>query len=125
MLPQMLIYKGKSIQRDWVKDIDEDEAIFAVSDKGYMTDELTGDRASGEPRLPLLDGHRIHYSLPFVRYAVQNNILLFSYITPFPSSATLSKTISITSILLSPLRPLRCLKQYPSLLLSSYVSHSQ
>jgi len=37
MLPQMLIYKGKSTQRDWVKDIDEDEA---VSDKGYMTDEL-------------------------------------------------------------------------------------
>jgi len=26
-----------------------------------------------------LDGHRTHYSLPFVRYAVQNNILLFSY----------------------------------------------
>ena len=37
MLPQMLTYKGKSIQRDRIKDMDEDEAIFAVS---YMTNEL-------------------------------------------------------------------------------------
>ena len=40
MLPQMIIYKGKSLQRDWVKDIDEPEAVFAVSNRGYMTDEL-------------------------------------------------------------------------------------
>jgi len=48
---QMLTDKGKSIQRDRVKDIGEDEAI-SVSDKGYMTDELAIEwsRHFDEPR---------------------------------------------------------------------------
>ena len=47
----MLTDKGKSIQRDRVKDIGEDEAI-SVSDKGYMTDELAIEwsRHFDEPR---------------------------------------------------------------------------
>jgi len=80
MLPQTLIYKGKSIQRDWVKDIDVDGA---VSDKGYMPDELTIEFLRGEPDL-----------CTSLRRAT-------GHITLFPSSATLFKTISFSSPILA------------------------
>jgi hypothetical protein len=93
MLPPMVIYQGQAIYRGWY-DVDvkmDPRTAFARSDKGITTDELARDwlrdyfdpwtktRANGEPRLLLLDGHRSHYSLAFVRYARYNNILLVSY----------------------------------------------
>ena len=64
--------------------------IFAHSDKGFTTNELatqwlsyfdtwTRDAVDGQQRLLILDGHRTHYSLDFIRYAVQNKITLLSY----------------------------------------------
>ena len=67
-------------------------AIFSHSDKGFTTNELatqwlsyfdtwTRDAADGQQCLLILDGHRTHYSLDFIRYAVQNKITraLLSY----------------------------------------------
>ena len=39
----------------------------------------TQDAADGQQRLLILDGHRTHYSIDFVRYAVKNGITLLSY----------------------------------------------
>ena len=39
----------------------------------------TRDAADGQQRLLILDGHRTHYSIDFVRYAVKNGITLLSY----------------------------------------------
>ena len=89
----MVIFQGKGLYRGW---FDADDgcagrtAIFAHSDKGFTTNELatqwlsyfdtwTRDVADGQQRLLILDGHRTHYSLDFIRYAVQNKITLLSY----------------------------------------------
>jgi IS5 family transposase len=93
MLPPMVIYQGQGLYRQWYdEDVEMDpRTAFAHSDKGFTTDELalewlrdyfdpwTKSRANGEPRLLILDGHRSHYSLAFVRYARHNNIILLSY----------------------------------------------
>ena len=74
MLPPLTIFKGKSIQWDWVKGLrpQDDDACFTYSDKGYITDDLalrwlrdnfdkwTTEKANGEPRLLLFDAHRTH-----------------------------------------------------------------
>ena len=93
MLPPMVIFQGKGLYRGWF-DADDDypnrTAIFAHSDKGFTTNELatqwlsyfdtwTRDAVDGQQRLLILDGHRTHYSLEFIRYAVQNKITLLSY----------------------------------------------
>lgn len=42
-------------------------------------DPQTRDKANGLPRFILLDGHSSHYSLEFIEYARQNNIILLGY----------------------------------------------
>ena len=90
MLPPMITYKGKGIYRGWTSIIDDAEALFVHSNKGFITNNLalewlqrfdawTSIRAAGAPRLLLLDGYRTHYSLQFIRYAVTQNIILMSY----------------------------------------------
>ena len=90
MLPPMIIYKGKGIYRGWTSTVDDADTLFAHSDKGFITENLalewlhrfdtwTSIRAAGAPRFLLLDGHRTHYSLQFIRYAVAHGIILMSY----------------------------------------------
>jgi hypothetical protein len=93
MLPPMVIFKGEGIYHGWfnIKAKVDPRTAFAHSKKGFTMDELalrclrdyfdawTKSRPNGEPRLLLLDGHRSHYSLKFVRYARHNNIILVSY----------------------------------------------
>ena len=90
MLPPLVIYKGKGLYCGWFTEVDDQNAKFAHSDKGYMTDKLaiewlqafdmaTKERAQCQPRFLLMDGHRTHYSLKMIRYAVENNIIMISY----------------------------------------------
>ena len=90
MLPPLVIYKGKGLYRGWFTEVDDQNAKFAHSDKGYMTDKLaiewlqafdmaTKEHAQGQPRFLLMDGHHTHYSLKMIRYAVENNIIMMSY----------------------------------------------
>ena len=85
----MVIYKSKGLYRGWFTEIDHQNAKFAHSAKGYMTDNLaiewlqafdvaTKEHAQGQPRFLLMDGHRTHwhYSLKMIRYAVENNIIM-------------------------------------------------
>ena len=76
-----IIYKGKGIYRGWTSTVDDAETLFAHSNKGFITDSLalewlhrfdawTSICAAGAPRFLLLDGHRTHYSLQFMHYAV-------------------------------------------------------
>ena len=90
MLPPMVIYKGKGLYRGWFTEVDDRNAMFVYSPKGYMTDKLaiewlqafdraTKEQARGQPRFLLMDGHRTYYSLKMIRYAVENNIIMMSY----------------------------------------------
>ena len=89
----MVIFQSKGLNRGWF-DADDDyadqTAIFAHSDKGFTINELTTwwlsyfdtwtrDAADGQQHLLILDSHRTHYSLDFIRYADQNKITLLSY----------------------------------------------
>ena|SRR5436305_270584 len=40
-------------------------------------DPVTKAKANGKPRLLICDGHDSHISAPFVRYCIDNNILIF------------------------------------------------
>ena len=40
MLPPMIIYKGKGIYHGWTSTIDDTEALFVHSDKGFLTNSL-------------------------------------------------------------------------------------
>ena len=90
MLPSLVIYKGKRLYRGWFTEVDVQNAKFAHSDKGYMTDNLviewlqafdkaTKGRAWGQTWFLPMDGHRAHYSLKMVQYAAENNIIMMSY----------------------------------------------
>ena len=90
MLPPLVIYKGKGLYRGWFTEVDDQNAKFAHSNKGYMTDKLaiewvqafdmaTKERARGQPRFLLMDNYRTHYSLKMIGYAVENNITMMSY----------------------------------------------
>ena len=90
MLPPMVIYKGKGLYRGWFTGVDDQDAEFAHSAKGYMTDKLaiewlqafdtvTKEHKRGQPRFLLMDSHCTHCSLKMIRYAVENNIIMMSY----------------------------------------------
>ena len=51
---------------------------ISLRHSGYFN-TWTRDAADGQQRLLILNGHRTHYSLDFIRYAVQNKITLLSY----------------------------------------------
>ena len=87
MLPPMVIYKGKGLCHGWFTEIDDQNAKFSHSAKGYMTNNLaiewlqafdvaTKELAQGQPRFLLMDGQRTHYSLKMTQYAVENNIMM-------------------------------------------------
>ena len=91
MLPPLVIYKGKGLYRGWLTEVGDQNAKFAHSYKGYMADKLaiewlqtfdkaTKERAQGQPQFLLMDGYRTHYSLKIIRYAVENNITMMSYL---------------------------------------------
>ena len=90
MLPPMVIYEGKGLRRGWFTEVDDQNAEFTHSAKGYMNDKLaiewlqafdvaTKGPARGQPRFLLMDGHRTHYSLKMIRYAMENNVIMMSY----------------------------------------------
>ena len=79
----------KGIYRGWTSTVDDAEALFAHSNKGFITDNLalkwlhrfdawTSIRAAGAPRFLLLDGHHTHYSesLQFMLYVVASSCLI-------------------------------------------------
>ena len=90
-LPPALIYQGDSgtLQDTWVEDWTPDqEAYFAVSSKGWSSDELglkwletvfqrcTKVKAGNRRRLLLVDGHSSHINMKFINTCDDFHILL-------------------------------------------------
>ena len=90
-LPPTLIYQGDSgtLQDTWLEDWTLDqEAYFAVSSKGWTSDELglrwlekvfephTMLKAGNRRRLLLVDGHSSHINMKFIDYCDAHRILL-------------------------------------------------
>lgn len=91
-IPPALIYQGDSrdMQDTWLEDFDHsrDEAYFAVSSKGWTSEDLgvrwlrdifdrhTKEKAGNSRRLLIADGHSSHVNLRFIDYCDRNRILL-------------------------------------------------
>lgn len=90
VLPQFVVYKAKSHWTGWHGETDDLLAKFCLSPNGWTDDSLglkwlidhfdcfIKNRAGGQPRLLIIDGHASHISYEFCKYAAENNIHLIS-----------------------------------------------
>jgi hypothetical protein len=84
-----IIFKGKNLLNGWIPLDTVGKWHFACNDKGWMSNNLgewwivkcfdaaTKEKAKGEYRLLLCDGHDSHIMAAFVRYCLDNKIVLF------------------------------------------------
>ncbi|KAF5334791.1 hypothetical protein D9611_012962 [Ephemerocybe angulata] len=88
-LPPAVIFKGKGYQVKWKQD-NPANASIGYSEKGWTDNEIgldwlklfekqTAQKANGEWRMLLVDGHTSHYSLGFLEYARDHKIILLCY----------------------------------------------
>lgn len=86
----LYIFAGELLQGEWQRN-NVLKGAFAVSPNGWtdnklalwwlehVFDEETRAKAAGRTRVLFLDGHGSHLSLPFLKYAVANDILILAY----------------------------------------------
>ncbi|KIY52235.1 DDE-domain-containing protein, partial [Fistulina hepatica ATCC 64428] len=89
-IPPHIIYRGKNLQKSWFEG-NVANAVISKSEKGWtdrviglawlrdVFDKNTREKANGRTCVLILDGHSSHYSLDFVRYARENNIIVLAY----------------------------------------------
>ena len=90
-IPPLLIYQGQShdLLDTWVQDVNDTEAYFAASEKGWTNNNLglqwlekvfnkfTKSQVGRSHRcLLLVDGHSSHVNLSFLEYADANGIII-------------------------------------------------
>ena len=90
-IPPTLIYQGQShdLLDTWVQDLNNTEAYFAVSEKGWTNNDLglqwlekvfnkstRTQTGRSRRRLLIVDGHSSHVNLPFLEYADANSIII-------------------------------------------------
>ena len=109
-LAPTVIYKGEAFQTKWLQENPLDARYFSCHEtvpqanfslrmgyqkKGYTSGEIgvswlkdwdkqTKAKANGQTRLLLVDGHSSHYTLGFLEYAQNNNVVVLCY----PSHST-------------------------------------
>ena len=90
VMPPLIIFKGKRLQEDWLsKDTGVPGATYAVTDSSMMQGPVffsfkkiykylvDNGRSDGKPHVILLDGHASHLTLEVIRFAMDNNLVLF------------------------------------------------
>ena len=93
-IPPTLIYQGQShdLLDTWVEGLNNTEAYFAVSEKGWTNNELglqwlekVFDKCTkakvgwSRRRLLIVDGHSSHVNLPFLEYAHSHSIIVLVF----------------------------------------------
>ena len=88
-IPPTIIYKGKNLLNTWIPLSLVNRWHFSCNDKGWTSnihgeqwirdcfDTATREKANGQYRLLLCDGHDSHITAQFVRYCIDNRIILF------------------------------------------------
>ena len=84
----LFIFKGDNVSTGWIpKDVDA-EWKFTSNSKGWTSnaiglewlqkvfDPATREKADGQPRLLICDGHNSHISGDFISYCIESNIIL-------------------------------------------------
>ncbi|KIY47076.1 DDE-domain-containing protein, partial [Fistulina hepatica ATCC 64428] len=90
IIPPQIVYKSKNYQPGWFE-VNITNAIISKLECGWTNSEIgliwlkdmfnkhTREKANGRTRVLILDGHSSHYSLDFIHYAHQNNIVILAY----------------------------------------------
>ena len=95
VIPPFIVWGGKTHWESYYNKDDDRDATFAVSDSGYMDDELGmlyisqhfephTRSAGGRARILIVDGHSSHVCWPVVQFALNHNIHLIQ----LPSKCT-------------------------------------
>ena len=105
VIPPFIVWAGKTHRQGYYNQDDDRDATFAVSESGYMDDELgmlyisqhfephtrravndsdTAANSAIRPRILIVDGHSSHVCWPVVQFALDHNIHLIQ----LPSKST-------------------------------------
>ena len=88
IVPPFIIFKGQNIHQSWIPPSVINKWYFSANTKGWTSnlhgiewlkrvfEPATRQRAAGEQRLLICDGHDSHISGGFISHCIQNNISL-------------------------------------------------
>jgi len=109
LLP-MIIFKGKTLSTAWLSENTPTNWFFSVNSQGWTSNEhakkwlkedfepCTLEKANGEPRLLIFDGHGSHTTVDVVRHCILNRIHL-ALLPPHSSHLTQPLDIGVFSSL--------------------------
>ena len=110
MIPPLVIFKGENMQTAWIpKNVNHDWS-WTSNTKGWTCDAIgdnwirhcfepaTREKANGAVRLLVADGHGSHVTAPFIRFCMDNNILVL-LLPPHSSHLTQPLDVGIFSTL--------------------------
>ena len=88
LIPPLTIFKGENLVANWIPRDVADTWHFSCNSKGWTSnihgemwlkqcfDPVTREKANGQKRLLICDGHDSHISAQFIRYALDNDIVV-------------------------------------------------
>lgn len=103
MIPPMVIFMGKNLMTSWIPKTAPKGWYFGCSSKGWTSNEhgrqwvelfnsATADKANNQKRLLICDGHDSHISAEFIRYCIDNDILILLLV---PHSSHLMQPLDV------------------------------
>jgi len=99
----MVIFKGENLMTSWMPQPHPEGWYFGCNTKGWTSNEhgetwlklfdaSTKEKANNRKRLLICDGHDSHISAEFVRYCINNNILILLLV---PHSSHLTQPLDV------------------------------
>ena len=88
VIAPLVIFRAKNLSREWIPANIHDHWRFTYNSKGWTSNEHgmywltrcfgleTRDKAVGEYRLFICDGHDSHITNPFIAYCIEHKIIL-------------------------------------------------
>jgi len=107
-IPPLMIFKGKTLSRQWLPSNTPKDWIFSCNTQGWTSNEhckkwlteafepYTKAKAEGRPRLLIFDGHGSHTTSDIVLHCLKNNIHL-ALLPPHSSHLTQPLDIGVFS----------------------------
>jgi hypothetical protein len=107
-LSPLVIFKGENIQTAWIPSEMDNNWSWACNTKGWTCNAIgeewirrcfepaTREKADGAVRLLVADGHGSHVTAPFIRFCIDNNILVL-LLPPHSSHLTQPLDVGIFS----------------------------
>jgi hypothetical protein len=102
-IPPMVIFKGENLMTSWMPRTPPKGWYFSCNTKGWTSNEhgekwlqlfdaATKEKANKRKRLLICDGHDSHISAEFVRYCIDNDILILLLV---PHSSHLTQPLDV------------------------------